>query len=127
MEQSSAYENVVMGNNETIKISMHDEIMEENVSVQIETNMNLEIEREERMKINLPKLHAQRKSWQPHGRLSLCWSFYYVDDNTQIDFDNTQIMHCILCYQKPIIGINSRTQARKILIFYYKTNGIIIF
>jgi hypothetical protein len=33
-------------------------------------------------------------------------------------------MRCILCYQKPIIRINSRTQARKGLIFYYKKNGI---
>jgi hypothetical protein len=41
---------------------MNDEIMEENVSVQTETNKNLENEREEQMKINLKKLHAQRKS-----------------------------------------------------------------
>jgi hypothetical protein len=34
-------------------------------------------------------------------------------------------MHCILYYQKPIIGINS--QARKGLISYYKTNGITSF
>ncbi len=33
-------------------------------------------------------------------------------------------MHCILCYQKPVIGINSRTQAKKGLISYYKKNGI---
>jgi len=33
-------------------------------------------------------------------------------------------MHCILCYQKLIIGINLKTQARKRLISYYKTNGI---
>ncbi len=33
MEQSFTYENVVMGNNETIEIYMNDEIMEENVSV----------------------------------------------------------------------------------------------
>jgi len=29
-----------------------------------------------------------------------------------------------LCYQKLVIGINSKTQARKGLISYYKTNGI---
>jgi len=40
------------------------------------------------------------------------------------DLINTQIMRCIFCYQKPLIGINSRTQVRKTLIFYYKTNGI---
>jgi len=33
-------------------------------------------------------------------------------------------MCCILCYQEPIIRINSKIQARKKLISYYKTNGI---
>jgi hypothetical protein len=65
------------------------------------------------MKINLKKLHTQRKIWQPYGRLSLCWNFNYVNDNIKIDIENTQIMHCILCYQEPIIGIHSRTQTRK--------------
>jgi hypothetical protein len=36
-------------------------------------------------------------------------------------------MYCIFCYQNFIIGINPRTQARKRMIFYYKTNGITIF
>jgi hypothetical protein len=40
-----------MGNNKTIEVSMNNEIMEENVSVQIETNKNWENEREEEMKI----------------------------------------------------------------------------
>jgi hypothetical protein len=97
------------------------------VSVKIETNMNLENGKEEEMKINLKKIHAQRKCWQPHGRLYLCWSFYYVNDDTEIDLENTQIMHYILCYQEPIIGINSRIQVRKGLIFYYKINGITFF
>jgi hypothetical protein len=33
MDESSTYENVVIGNNETIEICMNDEIMEKNVSV----------------------------------------------------------------------------------------------
>jgi hypothetical protein len=70
MEQLSIDENVVMVNNETIEISMNDEIMEENVSVQTKTSKNPKNEREKDMKINLKKLHAQRKSWQSHGRLS---------------------------------------------------------
>jgi hypothetical protein len=53
MEQSSVDENVVMGNNETIKISVNDEIMKENVNVQIETNKNPKNEKEEEMKLNL--------------------------------------------------------------------------
>jgi hypothetical protein len=41
---------------------MNDGIMEENVSVQTKTNKNPTNERNEEMKINLKKLHAQRKS-----------------------------------------------------------------
>jgi len=33
-------------------------------------------------------------------------------------------MHCVFCYQNPVIGINPRIQVRKGLISYYKTNGI---
>jgi hypothetical protein len=124
MEHSSVDENVILGNNETIEIYVDDEIVEENVSVQIEKNRNPKNEREVQVKINLKKLHAPRKSWQPHGSLSFCWNFYYVNDDAKIDLENTQIMHCILCYQKHVIRINLKTQTRKGLIFYYKTNGI---
>jgi hypothetical protein len=54
----------------------------------------------------------------------MCWNFYCVNDNTKIDHENTQIMRYIFCYQKLVIGINSKTQARKGLIYYYKTNEI---
>jgi hypothetical protein len=97
---------------------------EENSSVQIETSRNLENGSEKIIKKNLKKLHAQRKIWKPHGRTSLCWSFYCVNDNAKVDLINTQIMHCVLCYQNPVIRINPRIQARKGLISYYKTNGI---
>jgi len=102
-----------MGNNETIEISMTDGIIEENVSVQIKTSQNLENEKKEEIKINLKKLHAQKKSWQPHGSTYLCWSFYCVNDNIKIDLDNTQIMCCILCYQELVIGINSKSKQGK--------------
>jgi hypothetical protein len=76
------------------------------------------------MKENLKKLHAQKQIWKPHGRTSLCWSFYCVNDNVKVDLVNTQIMCCILCYQNLAIGINPRIQAKKGLISYYKTIGI---
>jgi hypothetical protein len=76
------------------------------------------------MKGNLKKLHAQIKSWKPHGRISLCWIFYYVNDNVKIDLENTLIMHCIRCYQNLVIGINPKIWMRKRSISYYKTNGI---
>ncbi len=79
------------------------------------------------MKENLKKLHAQRKIWKPHGRTSLCWNFYCVNNNAEVDLINTQIMRCILCYKNLVIGINPRTQVRKRLISYHKTNGTTYF
>jgi hypothetical protein len=76
------------------------------------------------MKINFKKLHVQIKYWKPHGGNSLCWGFFGVNDNAKVDLENTQIMCYIFCYQNHVIGINPITQVRKILIFYYKTNGI---
>ncbi len=51
MEQCFVNENFVIENNETIEICVNDEIMEENVNVQTETNRNPKNEREEQMKI----------------------------------------------------------------------------
>jgi hypothetical protein len=79
------------------------------------------------MKENLKKLHAQWKIWKPHGKFSLCWSFYCVNNNAKVDSVNTQIMRCILYYQNLVFRINTRIQARKGLISYYKINGIISF
>jgi len=36
-------------------------------------------------------------------------------------------MCCVLCYDNHVNPFNPKTQARKCLISYYKTNGIIIF
>ncbi len=88
MEQSFVDENVGIGNNEIIEICMDDEIMEENLNVQIKIdNQNPKNEKEKQTKINLKKLHAQKNNQQPHGILSLCWKFYYVNDNTKIDLE----------------------------------------
>ncbi len=84
MEQSSTNENMISGNNETIEICMNvvlEERSEENPSVQTKTNRNSENGNEKIMKANLKKLHAQKKIWKPHGIISLCWNFYYVNDN----------------------------------------------
>ncbi len=92
----------------------------QNPNVQIEKSRNPKNGNEKIMKENLKKLHAWRKIWKPHGITSLCWIFYYVNDNAEVDLVNTQIMHCIFYYQNPIlriIGINPRTQAREGLIF----------
>ncbi len=119
---------MINGNNETTKICISDVVLEdmfeENPNVQRETSSSLENGNEEIMKSNFKKLHVQRKSWKPHGRTSLCWTFYCVNDNAENNLVNKQIMHYILCYQNVVIGINLKTQMKKGLISYYKTNGI---
>ncbi len=128
MEQFSTNENMISGNNETIEICINnvilEDLFEENPNVQTETSRNLKNDKEKIMKGNLKKLFVQRKSQKPHGKTSLCWSFYFVNDNAKIDLVNTQIMYCILCYQNLVIGIDPKTKMKKGLISYYKTNGI---
>jgi hypothetical protein len=81
---------MISGHNELIEICMNDVILEnkskEIPSVQIERSSNLENDSEKIMKGNLKKLHVQKKSWKPHGRTSLCWSFYCVNDNAKVDY-----------------------------------------
>jgi hypothetical protein len=50
-----------------------------------------------------------QESLETHGRTSLCWSFYCVNDNTNVDFENPQIMCCIFCHDNPINATNPRT------------------
>jgi hypothetical protein len=69
-------------------------------------------------------MHKEKFNNHIYGSLFLCWIFSCVNDNTKIDLENTQIKCCILCYQKLIIGINSKSQVRTWLISYYKTIGI---
>ncbi len=47
---------------------------------------------------------------------------FCVHDNLEVDLENNKMMHCILCYQNRVIRINPKTQVKKGLIFYYKTN-----
>jgi hypothetical protein len=41
-------------------------------------------ERNEKEK-NLQILHTQRKIWKNHNRIAICWAFYYVNDNKEVD------------------------------------------
>lgn len=109
------------------EIYMNDVVMEErwedNPNVQIERNKNPNNE-EEIMKNHLKKLHAQRIFWKLHRTTSLCWVFYYVNDNQEVNVKHANIMCHILCYNGMVNICNPRTQARNELISYYKTNGV---
>ncbi len=108
------------------EVRMEDEPLielEENGNVQIKGSKNLETN-EDKMKENLKKLHAQRLFWKPNNRNVLCWAFYCVDDNKEVDLTTLQIMHCIFCHNNLILNLNPKTQARKGFIIYNTTNGI---
>jgi hypothetical protein len=61
---------------------------------------------------------------KPHGKNAHCSVFPHVNDNKKVDHNSLQMMCCICC-NTPINASNPKTQARKKLISYYKTNGII--
>jgi hypothetical protein len=55
----------------------------------------------------------------------LCWTFCCVNDNKEINVIAIQTMHCIISHNNPILNLNPKTQARKGLIIYNTTNGIV--
>jgi hypothetical protein len=73
---------------------------------------------------NLKKLHAQRTFWRGNSINALCWAFYSVNDNKEVDVIAPQTMRCILCHNNPILNVNPKMQVRKRLIIYNATNGI---
>jgi len=80
---------------------------------------------EEKMKENSKKLHAQRLFWKPNSIIALCWAFYFANDNKEVDVTNPQVMHCILCQNSLVLNSNPKIQAKRGLIIYNTTNGIV--
>jgi hypothetical protein len=68
---------------------------EENANVWKEGSKNLE-KNEQKMKEILKKVHAQRLFWKSHSKNALCWAFFYVNDNKEVDLIVFQIMHYLL-------------------------------
>ncbi len=50
-----------------------------------------------------------------------------INDNKKTDRNNLQMKDCIFYYNNFVNAYSPIIQARKGLIFYYKTNGIIVF
>jgi hypothetical protein len=53
------------------------------------------------MKNNLNKLHAWRSFWNANNINALCWAFYCVNDNKEINVIAPQTMHCIIYHNNP--------------------------
>jgi hypothetical protein len=82
-------------------------------------------QKETKIKEILEKLHAQRLFWKSNSINALCWAFYYVNDNKEVDLKAPQIKCRIICYNSPILDLNPTTKTERRLIIYYTTNGII--
>lgn len=91
----------------------------------METKVTKAIEKNnERFILNLQNLYVQRLFSKPKGRNAICWAFYAVNDNKPMDGKVPQIMRCHLCY-KMLMLYNPRTNLRKGLISYCKSNAIL--
>jgi hypothetical protein len=114
------------------EVRMEDEpLLEPQENINLQENENLQIERsrnpkmnEEKMEENFYKLHAQRSFWKGNSKNVLCWAFYCVNNNKEVNVTTPQTMHCIFYHSNPILNLNSKTQARKGLIIYNTTNNI---
>ncbi len=64
---------------------------------------------------------------ETHGENSPTWGIFCVNDESQFDVKAPHVMHCILCYSKPIGHevLKQRRRLRKGLISYFNNNGII--
>jgi len=105
---------------------MKEECMQEceiNHSFQTKSSQNQKNEKQI-MKENRKKLHVQKTIWKTHDKKSLCWVFFGVNHNKNVEVKCLQTLSCILCYNSPILFCNPKTQARKGLIIYNITNGI---
>jgi hypothetical protein len=76
---------------------------------------NFQIEGSRNLKLNennLKKLCGQKVFWKRNSKNALCWAFYCVNDNKEVNVTTPQIMHCILCHNNPIF-VSPKTQAKK--------------
>jgi len=63
--------------------------------------------------------------WKSHVKNSLCWDFFCVNDNKDVDVKCLQTMTCIIWYNNPILLGNAKTQEKIFTIITYNTtNGI---
>jgi hypothetical protein len=77
------------------------------------------------MKNNLNKLHVQRSFWRANYNINeLCWAFYCVNDNKEVNLISPQTMQCIIYHNNPILNLNPKPQARKGLIIYNTITNI---
>jgi len=74
----------------------------------------------------LETMKKQLVCWKAHERTSPTWTFFKINDNKQVDLNQSQVVQCIVCHRK-IVGLEILalcTRCHKGLIAYNKCNGI---
>ncbi len=84
-----------------------------NGSLQTEQNIVEEItnpNENNEMEISFQTLHAWKKNWKGHKRNEICWAFYYVIDDKEVDRVYLQVMRCVYCYNNQVYALNPNTK-----------------
>jgi len=58
-------------------------------------------------------LHIQRKRWKGHKGNAICYIFYCVNDDKEVDLGNLQVTRCLFCYNSPMHALNPNTKRKK--------------
>jgi hypothetical protein len=51
-------------------------------------------------------LHAQIIFWKPHNICALCWAFYCVNDNKEVNGKAHGVIYCMFCYNSQVDASN---------------------
>ncbi len=62
--------------------------------------------------------------FENHNKNALCWVFFYVNDNKEVDLIAPQIMHYILLQQSNFEFKSKNSSKRGLIIYYNTTNRV---
>ncbi len=76
------------------------------------------------MKENLKKLHDKRLFLKPNSKMFCVEHFIVLMITKKLTLTTPQVMCCILCHNNLILNLNPKTQTRRRLIIYNRTNDL---
>ncbi len=109
MEQFSKNEN-------RCDVLMNEIRIKDEMSVKLEEMVSFQTKGSKFLKMNeknLKKLYAQKTFWRGNTRNALCWAFYCVNDNKEVNATTSQTMQCIICHNNPILNENPKHKLAK--------------
>jgi hypothetical protein len=71
--------------------------------IQVSKQKEAKIQKIMKKKSNNEKVTCTKIILESNSRNALCWTFYCVNDNKEIDLKTPEIICCIICYNSPIL------------------------